>query len=176
MGRRNWIVVGSVVAIMVVGMGIGIAIHYCRAPQQPAPGPVVLPHQQRTEQAGQATAQRARVLRQQRGEALQRYEKMPPGQQRQLVADQVHRTLEPNAPRGQAILGADQRAVARQIVEETRGMTPEQRREYLKKFVERERARLAAQQGVDPNRGPADANAQASPVPAEGGGQGQTSQ
>ena len=173
MARRDWIVVGVAVAIMVAGMGIGIAIHYWRAPQQPPPGPVVLPHQQRAEQAGQAAAQRAEIVRQQRGEALQRYEKMPPGQQRQLVTDEVHSTLDPNATRRQTVVGANQRAVARQIVEQTRGMTPEQRREYLRGYVQRERARLAALQGVDPNGSPADANAQASPVPAGGGGQGQ---
>ena len=146
MRRRDWIVIGTAVGIMLAGIGIGLAIRYSRASRRP-PGPVVVPHQQRSEQAQQAAAKRAQIVRQQRTKALRNYEKMSPEQQRRFVQDQVRRTFEPNRPPRRIGTAADQNEVARQILEKIRDMTPDQRREYLQAVLEQERA----QGGLDPN-------------------------
>ena len=160
MRQRDWIVIGAAVAIMAAGIGIGIALRYSRLAARQASRPAAPPHHQRTEQIGQAAALQAQKVRQQRAEAMRTYEKMSPGQRRELVRDQVQSKLEPNAPPRQTVLEADQNEVA-QMLEKMRGMTPDQRREYLRGFIEQERARLATRQGLDVNR-PAEANVPAS--------------
>jgi len=172
MRQRDWIVIGLAIAVMVAGIGIGLAICYSRASRRP-PGPMVAPHQQRSEQGEQATAKRAKIVRQQRAETLRSYERMSPEQQRQFVQDQVRRTFEPNQPPRRIGMAVDQNEVVRQILEKVSDMTPDQRREYLRTILEQERARLAGRQGTSPNL-PAEANSTAVSAPPDIKGQERT--
>ena len=172
MKQHNWVVIGIAVAVVAAGIGIGLAIRHARSSAARTAGPVVPDHHQRAERAEEASAQRSKAVRQQREQARRNYGKMSPEQRGQMVRDQVHRTLEPNDPRRQAVVEAAQKEYA-QLQEKLRDLSPDQRKEYLRQVAEGQRAKRAAAMGLDPNR-PADANTVTASSPADGNGPVQT--